>query len=93
VRVDPARIGCGFGQTIRTVERIRRDAHADRGADVAARLRQEAHVIDRLVHLPIRKFEGGDYGAAHHLEAGEDDKTDALHGVISCGECPKASFI
>src|SRR5262249_52671833 len=77
---------------IRTAERMRRDAHADRCADRAAGLGQQTYVIDRLAHFPIREFEGGDYGAGHHVEAGEDDKTDALHRVSSAG-CPKTPFI
>src|SRR5262249_17936096 len=78
----------GFGAAARdqcieigTAEPIRHDAHPDRGADGAAGLGQQTHVIDRLAHLPIREFEGGDHGADHHREAGEDDETDALHGT------------
>ena len=46
-----------------------------------AGLGQQTHVIDRLAHLPVRQFERGEHGAAHHLKAGEDEETDALHGA------------
>ncbi len=66
---------------IRIVERLRRDAHADRAADGSAALGQQTQFIDRLAHLRIRKFENGGHGEAHHPKAGGDDETDTLHGT------------
>jgi hypothetical protein len=66
---------------IRIVERLRRDAHADRGTNGPASLGQQTQVIDRLAHLLVRVFKDRHRGEAHHLKAGEDDETEVLHGA------------
>ena len=55
-------------------------------------LGQQTYVIDRPTHLPVGEFEGGNRGAAHHLKPGENDETDAVHGV-ALRECPKTPCI
>ncbi len=39
------------------------------------------NVIDLLANFPVREFEDRDHGEAHHLKAGQEGKTDALHGT------------
>ena len=66
----------------RIVEPLRRDAHhADRGAEGAARLGQQTHVIDR----PISLFAHSKAEITAQLITSKpgEDETDALHGASS----------
>ena len=62
-----------------SVERLRRDAYADRGADrPAARTTDARH--RPAPPCPCSRIRTPRAREAHHLKAGGDDKTDALHG-------------
>ena len=58
------------------VEGVGFDTNSKRATDGIARLRKQAHIVERTAGREIGELEHGQRSDAHHLEAGSNDETE-----------------